>query len=120
VTNRLTSDRFRGKAVGQLTECLNFWEKNLHDPYVFDIIRNGYKIPIAKDMAGIKYREENNTNATKEEQFVIDEVKRLIAEGLVVEALDEPLVVSPLSVAIKVKPSGEVKKRLVLDCSRQS
>jgi hypothetical protein len=119
-TSRPTSDRFRGKAVGQLTECLDFWENNLHDPFVLDIIRNGYKIPIAKDMARIKYREDNNANAKKEEQFVIEEVKRLIAEGLVVEALDEPLFVSPPSVAIKIKPNGEVKKRLVFDLKNMS
>jgi hypothetical protein len=86
-------DRFCGKAVGRLTECLSFWEKNLHDPYVLDVILNGYTIPIAKDMAGVKYREDNNANAKKEEHFMIDEVKRLIAEGLVVGALgDQPLV----------------------------
>jgi hypothetical protein len=111
-------DRFCGKAVGRLTECLSFWEKNLHDLYVLDVIRNGYRIPISKDMAGVKYREDNNANAKKEEHFVIDKVKRLIAEGLVIKTSDEPLVISPLSVAIKIKPSGEVRKRLVLDCSR--
>jgi hypothetical protein len=90
----------------------------LHDPYVLDVIRNRYRIPIAKDMAGVRYREDNNANAKKEERFVIDKVKRLIVEGLVVEAFEEPLVISPLSVAIKTKPSSGVKKRLVLDCSR--
>jgi hypothetical protein len=65
-------DRFRDKAVGRLTECLSFWEKNLHDPYVLDVICKGYRIPIAKDMAGVKYREDNNDNAKKEEHFLID------------------------------------------------
>jgi hypothetical protein len=73
---------------------------------------------MSPEEARIVYRERNNKSARNEAAYVLEEVRRLVKEGQVVETKTPLRCTNPLSVAFKVNPDGSIKKRLVIDLSR--
>jgi hypothetical protein len=64
------------------------------------------------------YKEPDKRSARENYDFVQEEVAQLVESGQVVKWSKKLRCVNPLSVALKRKNSGEVKRRLVLDLSR--
>jgi hypothetical protein len=105
--------------VGSVHERLEFWKVKIGaDEYVLNIVKEGYRLPVFPGTERIRYRVRNNKSARDEGAFVLEEVLRLEAAGLVVRCVSQPLCCNPLSVAFKIKPDGSYKKRLVIDLSR--
>ena len=96
--------------AGSLYSCLEQWVKYGANPYILDVVENGYKIPFM--LVPPKAVLLNNASARKEVAFVNAEVSKLLALKCVSVADFIPHVINPLTVA--VGKSG--KFRLVLDC----
>jgi hypothetical protein len=119
VLQDFTKDCFLGKAVGSAHSRMGFWKNTLEaDSYVLDIIEKGYKIPVCPGTENISYWERNNGSARREQDFVQGEVASLLAAGMVVKSVLQPLCCNPLSVAFKQKVGGTMKRRLVINLSR--
>jgi hypothetical protein len=107
--------------VGGIHDSVQFWKETFEsDVYVENILQQGYTIPVkmSPDEAKTVYLERNNKSARNEAAYVLEEVRRLVREGQVVETKTPPRCTNPLSVAFKVNPDGSIKKRLVIDLSR--
>jgi hypothetical protein len=118
----LPSPGFLGEAVGSLHESVDYWYATFdHDPYVFNILKYGFEIPVK--MTDVErntvYRERNNQSARKDMEFVREELKRLLSGGQIVRSSTPMTFTNPLSVAQKLNADGTIKKRLVIDLSRR-
>jgi hypothetical protein len=116
------SSSFLGKAVGGIHESITFWSLFFEDdPYVMNILKEGFKIPVKMDekQRFTIYRERNNQSARNDMAFVREEVDRLVKAGQVVRIASATTCTNPLSVAYKVNADGSIKKRLVIDLSRR-
>jgi hypothetical protein len=92
-----------------LRNHLAWWQKNVHNSYIVDVIQNGYRLPLN----GIPKPEwlKNNKSARDNASFVDSEVDKLVKSGVVIELKNQPAVINALTVAI----NADNKKRLVLD-----
>ena len=86
------------------------------DSWVQSLRREGYRMPFSS-LPGA-YCEKNNLSATKEPEFVMEEISRLIKTGSLVPVKSKPRCVSPLTVATRLKDDGTKKLRLCWDGSR--
>ena len=77
--------------------------------FVMKIVLEGYQLPFI--CTPTPFHATNQKSALREQQFVEDEIRKLVAGGYVKEILQAPLVCSPLSV---VSSDGS-KKQLVHD-----
>jgi hypothetical protein len=112
-------DNFRGTAVGQIQDRVEYWEKFLTPgPFVMGILKEGLRVPVDWDLIPEQYEEKDNNTAKDHYEFVLEEVARLVEAGQVVRWHKKPRCVNPLTVATKSKDGGPLKKRLVLDLSR--
>jgi hypothetical protein len=94
---------------------MGFWKETLEaDSYVLDIVEKGYKISMCSGTESISYREPNKGSARREQEFAQGEVAPLLAAGLVVKSVLQPLCCNPLSVAFKQKVDDTMKRRLVI------
>ena len=94
--------------VGRLKSHIDFWESFGCSSYVLDIIRKGYVIPVLGDIQPAILK--NNKSSRIRPKFVRKEIDDLLHKGAIVECINPPSVVNPLTVAEK-----EGKCRLVID-----
>ena len=78
---------------------------------VHQIISEGYRIPFI--FAPPSLCSKNNNSALRNQQFVENDIVRLLFSNRIAEVSEPPCLVNPLTVS--VDPSGE--KRLILDLS---
>ena len=105
-----TSDRCKLVTVkGSLKAHSLWWHEHVSNPYVLDIIDDGYKLPFLS-VPKVE-RLKNNKTARDNVTFVSDEIERLLEAGILIKCITAPTVVNALTVAHNA--SG--KKRLVLD-----
>jgi hypothetical protein len=123
--SRPNSNGFERRAVGSIHDHLAYWQDTFeHDEYVYNILREGYRIPIDGSLPGApadpygNYRKPNNLSAVKYIVFVREEVARLVKAGLIIKNDKPPRCINPLSVAYKRCSNGKVKMRMVTDVSR--
>ncbi len=93
--------------------CLKFWQQLAPQPWVLDVIANGYALPFNPDLQMPNLSLPNNQSARDHCSFVEEEISALVASGAVKQVVRRPHVVSPLSVA-----TNSSKLRLILDLSR--
>jgi hypothetical protein len=79
---------------------------------------HGFKVPVDWEKIPQAYEEADNKSARENYGFVREEVARLLESGQIVKCDTKPRCCYPLTVAVKRKDDGELKKRLVLDLSR--
>ena len=96
---------------------LSYWKDTLRaNQWVIDTLKFGYCLPLTSVPS--QYEEQNNLSAKENMQFVRQEVQSLVEQGVVEIVKQKPLCVSPLTVAIREKSDGQVKKWLFWDGSR--
>ena len=96
---------------------LSYWKDTLRaNQWVIDTLKFGYCLPLTSVPS--QYEEQNNLSAKENMQFVRQEVQSLVEQGVVEIVKQKPLCVSPLTVAIREKSDGQVKRRLCWDGSR--
>ena len=94
---------------GKLRDNVSF-SQSIGDPdFVFNVIRNGYRLLFVNFPESVILP--NNRSARNHSSFVDEALLELLSTGRVIQVVDAPFVVNPLSVS--VQPSG--KKRLILD-----
>jgi hypothetical protein len=109
----------KGRPIGMIHERVDFWVEHFcPDAYVRGVLDHGYKAPINWEKIPEAYEESDNKSARENYDFVQEEVARLAESGQVVKWSKKPRCVNPLTVAVKSKDNGELKRRLVLDLSR--
>ena len=94
---------------GSLKRHAQWWHTNIKNDYIVSVIDHGYKLPLLDIPEPIILR--NNKSSLDNEQFVTDEIEKLLESGVGRQLKQIPTVVNALTVAVNV----EGKKRLVLD-----
>lgn len=95
---------------GRLKQNIAFWKNIGASKWVLSVIENGYYLPFISLPARRSFR--NHPSVVQNQEFVCQELKKLLASGAVVEVRQEDvLVVNPLGVVNNA--SG--KSRLILD-----
>ena len=94
---------------GRLRKNIQFWIDIGAPKFIIDTIRHGYILPFYSNP--ISTCLSNNLSALNNADFVKSAINDLLARGLIVETLDIPFVVNPLTVAVQ----SNNKKRLILD-----
>ncbi|XP_053389358.1 uncharacterized protein LOC128552356 [Mercenaria mercenaria] len=112
---RFTSDYFEyeqgQKSIivkGRLRQNIQFWRSIGTNPYILDVLENGYKIPFYSLPPRTFLN--NNRSATSEFQFVSEAIQDLLDRYLIEKCADPPYIVNPLTVS-----DNSSKKRLILD-----
>ncbi len=98
--------------VGNLRRHLAFWESIGANPWVLDLIREGYALPfstIAPPSASFS----NNASARNNAVFIESQIFEFLKNGIIQRVSQPPTVVNPLSVACQ--SSG--KLRFILDAT---
>jgi hypothetical protein len=109
----------RGQPVGKIHERVGFWVENFcPDAYVQGILDHDFKVPVDWEKIPEACKEADNKSARENYDFAREEVARLLESGQIVKCDTKPRCCNPLTVAVKRKDDGELKKRLVLDLSR--
>ena len=98
-----------GPVKGSLKRHLNWWRNNCSNPYITNIICEGYKLPLRHEPVGEFLN--NNLSARKEPEFVTEEIEKLLSAGVLIEHKNPPLIVNAFTVA----KNAANKLRLVLD-----
>ena len=94
---------------GKLRENVSFYQSIGAPDFALNVIRNGYKLPFVNFPDSVILP--NNRSARVHSSFVDEALLELLSSGRVIQVVDAPFVVNPLSVS--VLPGG--KKRLILD-----
>ena len=94
---------------GSLLAHKLWWNNNISNVFVLNIINNGYEIPFTA-IPGTSFIK-NNKSARDHPEFVSAEIKKLLESGIINEHKHPPPVVNPLTVA----ENAVGKLRLVLD-----
>ena len=94
---------------GSLRRNLSWWQANISNEYIIDVIKHGYRLPLLQ----VPKEEflKNNQSARKEPGFVTAEIQKLLDTGIVKHLSKPPRVVNALTVA----KNASNKLRLVLD-----
>ena len=100
-------------------ESVRFMDSEIRPPAeVLKILKEKLEIVPDKKLDSF-YTEPNNSSANREEEFVRKKVMDYLDTGVVEEVVTPPRYCNPLSVVSKIiYKTGECKKRLVLDVSR--
>jgi hypothetical protein len=94
---------------GSLKSHSSWWHEHVKNPYILDIIDNGYKLPLMSIPPQERLR--NNKTARENVTFVSEEIERLVEAGILLNVHSAPTVVNALTVA----QNAAGKLRLVLD-----
>jgi hypothetical protein len=94
---------------GSLNKHFNWWQNNVHNAYILDVIKNGYKLPLLEHPAETTLT--NNKSARDSHLFVDEEIHKLLASGVIIHC-DYPITVTN---ALSVATNSSGKQRLVLD-----
>lgn len=94
---------------GRLKSHVEFWKLIGASQFIINTISNGYVIPFVHTPPRASFL--NNQSAFQHKEFVASAIGDLLKVGSIVECLNAPVVVNPLSVSVQT--SG--KKRLILD-----
>ena len=95
---------------GRLKENIAFWKGIGASKWVLSVIENGYYLPSISLPARRSFQ--NHPSVVQNQEFVLHELKKLLASGAVVEVRHEDvLVVNPLGVV----KNASGKSRLILD-----
>ena len=95
--------------AGRLKTHIQFWKSTGTSPYILNLIKSGYRIPLYS-MPPVSFSN-NNTSASANAGFVADAISELLLTNHIFETDALPHSVNPLSVS--VQSSG--KKRIILD-----
>ena len=95
---------------GRLRECLAFWKDIGASKWVLDVLRDGYSLPFMSLPQKAFFN--NHSNIAEEQEFVCQEVAKLLASGAVTEVRKEELMVcNPLGVVM----NSAHKPQLIVD-----
>ena len=94
---------------GNLRRNLDFWIHIGAPKFILSVIANGYCLPFQSTPVCISLN--NNKSALKFKGFVEEAIEELLLTNRVVEKLNPPYVVNPLSVSVQ----ADGRKRLILD-----
>ena len=94
---------------GRMRANVQFWKDIGAPDDIIATISVGYRIPFASTPGPAKFK--NNKSAINNSEFVQEAINDLVSKQLIVECVQIPDIVNPLSVS--VQSSG--KKRLILD-----
>ena len=95
--------------AGKIRNHQTFWEKELDaSPYVLDIIKNGYKLPLKTIPP--QFSAQNNKSSLYHKDFATTTINQLLRDGCIKEGHEMPYCVNPLTVA-----ENKGKLRFVLD-----
>ena len=97
------------RVKGRLREHHEYWVKIGANKTILNDIKVGYTIPFLSTPPPTFI--DNNKSALENEEFVLEEIQKLLDTGRIVETKVIPYVVNPLTVS-----EGKDKKRLILDC----
>lgn len=95
--------------AGSLSSHADFWNSLNCSEFVKSVVGNGLRIPFN----GNEVRKATPRSYSRHVEFIEKEIDRLLISGAVARVSNEPLVCSPLHVAI----SSSGKQRLILDLS---
>ena len=93
----------------KLRENVSFYQSIGAPDFVLNVIRNGYRLPFVNFPDSVVLP--NNRSARDHSSFVDEALLELPSSGRVIQVVDAPFVINPLSVSFQ--PSR--KKRLILD-----
>lgn len=102
-------DNVSATVKGRLKNNYNYWRHIGANNKIVEVIREGYKLPFIETPEQANFI--NNKTALNSSEFVTKTIQDLLARGSILETLQKPKVVNPLSVS--TNSSG--KKRLILD-----
>jgi hypothetical protein len=88
------------------------------EAYVRGILDHSFKVLVDWEKIPEAYEEADNKSARENYDFVREEVARLLESGQIMKCDTKPRCCNLLTVAVKRKDDGELKKRFVLDLSR--
>ena len=94
---------------GNLRRKLDFWKRIGTSKFILNVIERGYMLPFLSLPEPAVFR--NNRSSLAHADFVEDAIRELVESGRVLEVVEPPLVVNPLSVSVQA--TG--KMRLILD-----
>ena len=94
---------------GNLRRNLDFWIHIGAPKFIWSVIANGYCLPFQSTSVCISLN--NNKSALKFKDFVEEAIEELLLTSRVVEKLNPPYVINPLSVSVQANG----KKSLILD-----
>ena len=102
------------------SSSIRFYENELKaNQEVLNILKNGYEVTFSDNKAPGKIHLENNKSANDNLQFCQEQVEQWLEDGFIEAVEEEPVFISPLSVATKTSSlDTSVKKRMCLDLSR--
>ena len=93
-----------------------YWHALHPGKWVMSVLEQGYRLPVPRPLSS--YKERNNASAREHMPFVRQQTEQLIIRGVVCQVHKPPTCINPLTVASRVKDTGEVKLRMCLDLSR--
>ena len=108
VHNYKNTDDVEILVVGHLKSGLTFMKSIGVSPYISDVIEFGYKLPL-RVIPPSKVLS-NNASSRKQPDFVCSAIDKLLFDGAIVECIEVPDIVNPLTVAER-----KGKLRMVLD-----
>jgi hypothetical protein len=97
------------RVKGSLQKHLSWWQSNVKNNYIIDVVKEGYKLPLLQVPQPSFIH--NNKSARDNPDFVNEEINRLLESGVIIKMEQKPTVVNALSVATNILG----KHRLVLD-----
>ncbi|CAC5415156.1 unnamed protein product [Mytilus coruscus] len=89
---------------GKLQKSLNFWQNIGASNFIFDVIENGYKIPMRNEPDSVILQ--NNESAFMHEKFVDSAIEDLVILGSAEVVSVRPHVINPLTVSVSSKDDG--------------
>lgn len=94
---------------GNLRRNQGFWERIGTSKFILNVIEGGYMLPFLSLPEPAVFR--NNRSSLAHADFVEDAIRELVESNRVLEVVEPPMVVNPLSVSVQA--TG--KMRLILD-----
>ena len=94
---------------GKLREKVSFYQSIGAPDFALNVFRNGYRLPFVNFPDSVILP--NNRSARDHSSFVDEALLELLSSGRVIQVVDAPFIINPLSVSFQ--PSR--KKRLILD-----
>ena len=84
---------------GNLRRKLDFWKRIGTSKFILNVIERGYMLPFPSLPESAVFR--NNRSSLAHADFVEDAIRELVESGRVLEVVEPPLVVNPLSVSVQ-------------------
>jgi hypothetical protein len=84
---------------GNLRRKLEFWKRIGTSKFILNVLERGYMLPFLSLPEPAVFR--NNRSSLAHAEFVEDSIRELLDSGRVLEVVEPPLVLNPLSVSVQ-------------------